>query len=81
LRTQTSLYFSRVIFSATDEDSAEEFVLFFHQQNQQAGLSVDIGSLAGIFLHMDNTNFIVANSSNAPDDKFLIVPVDEDDWQ
>jgi hypothetical protein len=30
---------------------------------------------------MDNTNFVVANSSNAPDDKFLIVPVDEDDWQ
>jgi hypothetical protein len=57
-----------VIFSA-DEDSAEEFVLFFHPQNQHAGLLVNISSLAGSFLHMDYENCIV--------DKFLIVPADE----
>jgi murein tripeptide amidase MpaA len=68
-----------VIFSATDEDNAEEFVLFFHPQNQQAGLLVDISSSAGYFLSMDNENYIVANSSDVPADKFkfLIIPVEE----
>jgi hypothetical protein len=67
-----------MIFSATDEDSAGQFVLFFHPQNKQAGLSVDISTLAGSFLLMDNDeNFVVANSSEAPYPKFLLIPVDE----
>jgi hypothetical protein len=78
LQTQNSSNYSRVHFSATDEDSAGQFVLFFHQQNRKTGLSVDISTLAGSFLHMNNENCIVANSSKAPYDKFLIVPVDEE---
>jgi hypothetical protein len=67
-----------VIFSATNEDSAGQFVLFFHPQNKQAGLSVDISTLAGSFLLMDNDeNFVVANSSEAPYPKLLLIPVDE----
>jgi hypothetical protein len=38
---------------------------------------VDICSLAGLFLHMDNENFIAANSSKAPAENFLIIPADE----
>jgi hypothetical protein len=81
LQTQTSSNCSRVIFSATDEDSAGEFVLFFHPQNKKSGLSVDICSSAGSFLHVEDNekNYIVENSSEAPADKFLIIPADEDD--
>jgi murein tripeptide amidase MpaA len=74
---QTNANSSRVTFFANDEESAGEFVLFFHQQNQQSGLLVDICSLAGLFLHMDYGNFIAANSSKAPAEKFLIIPADE----
>jgi hypothetical protein len=62
---------SKVNFS----DNAEKFVLFFHQQNQKAGISVDISTLAGYFLLLDNDNNLVANSRTAPADKFLIIPV------
>jgi hypothetical protein len=55
---------------------AEKFVLFFHQQNQQAGISVDISTLGGSFLCMDNNNYVVANSRTPPTNKFLIVPVE-----
>jgi hypothetical protein len=82
LQTQPYSYYSRVEFSANNEESAEEFVLFFHPQNQQAGLLVDIGTLAGYFLCMDNDGYVVADSHNhnPPADKFLIVPTDETDW-
>jgi hypothetical protein len=51
-------------------------VLFFHPQNQQPAISVDISTLAGYFLCVeDNDNFIVANSRTPPADKFLIIPV------
>jgi hypothetical protein len=69
-----------IIFSATDENSAAEFELFFHPQSQQSGFLVDIillvRSLAkgSPFLHMDGQNLICVNSLTAPDDKFLIVP-------
>jgi hypothetical protein len=74
---QNSSNYSRVHVSAIDEQSAGEFVLFFHPQNRQAGLMVDISSLAGSFLHIDNENFIVEDSSEAPYPKFLLIPVDE----
>jgi hypothetical protein len=77
LQTQTSSNYSRVIFSAIDEDSAGQFVLFFHPQKEPAGLLVDISSLSGSFLHMDNFDFVVANSRTPPANKFLIIPVDE----
>jgi hypothetical protein len=79
LETQPNSLYSRVGFSANDEDSPEEFVLFFRKQNQQAGLLVDICSLAGHFLRMRDS-YVVANSCNAPDNKFLIVPLDDDVW-
>jgi hypothetical protein len=65
-----------VIFSPTDEDSAGQFVLFFHQNSQQSGsgLLVDISSFSGHFLSVDYENFVVANSSDVPANKFLIVP-------
>jgi hypothetical protein len=67
----------------TDTDSskvhftgnAEKFVLFFHQQNQKAGISVDISTLAGYFLLLNNNNKLMANSRTPPADKFLIIPV------
>jgi hypothetical protein len=62
-----------VIFSATDEDSAGQFVLFFHQNSLQSGLLVDISSSTGSFLSMDNDNYVVANSSDPPANKFLII--------
>jgi hypothetical protein len=71
---------SRVHFSADDKRSAGEFVLFFHQQNQQSGLLVEISSLDGSFLHMENKNnyrYIVADSNIVPANKFLIIHVDE----
>jgi hypothetical protein len=77
LQTQNSSNNSRVIFSATDEESAGQFVVFFHQQNRNFGLSMDISTLTGSFLHMGKDNFVVANSSKAPDDKLLIVPMDK----
>jgi hypothetical protein len=78
LKTQTSSKYSMVIFSATDKDSADEFVLFFHQQSQHSGLLVDISSLDGYFLYRDkDNNCVVANSSDPPANKFLIIPVDE----
>jgi hypothetical protein len=57
-----------------------KFVLYFHQQNNQhAGISVDIRSLKNdCFLSLDNQqNHFVANSRTAPDNKFLIIPADE----
>jgi hypothetical protein len=58
-------------------ENADKFVLFFHQQNQQLqpGFSVDISTLAGYFLSVNDNNFIVANSHIPPADKFLIIPV------
>jgi hypothetical protein len=47
-------------------------VLFFNQQ-QQAGFLVDISSLTGLFLHVDNSNYVMANSHTPH--KFLIIPV------
>jgi hypothetical protein len=38
---------------------------------------MDISTLTGSFLHMGKDNFVVANSSKAPDDKLLIVPMDK----
>jgi hypothetical protein len=29
---------------------------------------------------LDDENFVVANSSDVPTNKFLIIPVEEDDW-
>jgi hypothetical protein len=43
-------------------------------QKQQAGLLVDISTLAGSFLFMRD-NYVVANSPTTPADKFLIIPV------
>jgi hypothetical protein len=65
---------SRIEFTA-NKDNADKFVLFFHQQNQQqqAGLLVDISSLTGSFLHVDNANYVMANSHTPH--KFLIIPV------
>jgi hypothetical protein len=53
-------------------------VLFFHQQNQQAGLLVDISTLAGNFLCINvelDFNYVVANACTPPAGKFLIIPV------
>jgi hypothetical protein len=77
LKRETDTYSSGLYFPSNDEGSAEKFVLFFHQQQkQQAGISVDIRTLAGHFLCMDNDNkYVVANSAEEPYDKFLIVPV------
>jgi hypothetical protein len=67
---------SKVGFVSTgNDDNAEKFVLFFHEQNQQAGISVDISTLSGYFLLLDNNNKLVANSRTPPADKFLLVPV------
>jgi hypothetical protein len=76
---QTTTNSARVHFSATDENSAGQFVFFFHPQNKKPGLSVDISTLAGSFLNLDedNEDFVVANSSEAPYPKLLIIPVDE----
>jgi hypothetical protein len=53
-------------------------VLFNHQQIQQPGIVVDIRSLAnGCFLSLDDQDRVVANSRMAPDNKFLIIPADE----
>jgi hypothetical protein len=68
---------SRVHFSANHEDNAGQFVFFFHPQNKKPGLSVDISTLAGSFLNLEEDNFIMANSSEAPYPKLLIIPVDE----
>jgi hypothetical protein len=76
LQTQTSSKLSRVLFSAKVEDSAGEFVFFFHPQNKQPGISVDISTLAGSFLYMDSLDFVVANSRTPPANKFSIIPVD-----
>jgi hypothetical protein len=54
--------------------NAEKFVLF-HQQNQQSGFLVDIGTLAGSFLCLDNAGYVASNSRTAPANKFLILPV------
>jgi hypothetical protein len=71
---QTDTHSSRVALTA-NYFNAEKFVLFFHQ-NQQAGISVDISTLVGYFLCMDNDNtHIVANSRTPPADKFRIIPV------
>jgi hypothetical protein len=58
-----------------NKGTGAKFVLFFHQQNQKAGLLVDICTLAGYFLCVDNDNFVVATSRTAPADKFLIIPM------
>jgi hypothetical protein len=58
-----------------NKKNAGKFVLFFHQQNQQPGISVDISTLAGYFLCFDKDNNLVANSQTPPVDKFLIIPV------
>ena len=60
-------------FSAND-GSAGKFVLFYHQQNQQPGLLVDISTLDGYFLSLDDNNNVVANSRTPPANKFLIIP-------
>jgi hypothetical protein len=53
-----------------------KFVLFFHQQNQHAGLLVDISTLAGSFLWVDNDGYLVATLHTPPAaHKFLIIPV------
>jgi hypothetical protein len=70
LRTKSS----RVCF-VRNNGNAEKFVLFFHEQNQQTGLLVDICTLGGYFLLLDNNNKLVANSRTPPADKFLIIPV------
>jgi hypothetical protein len=72
---QTHTKSAKIVF-ACKGGNAEKFVLF-HQQNQHAGISVDISTLAGSFLCMDTNNFVVANSRTAPAEKFLIIPVDE----
>jgi uncharacterized membrane protein len=71
---QTHSKSSKVVF-ACDGGNAEKFVLFNNPQNQQPAISVDICTLAGSFLCVDNNNFVVANSRTPPDDKFLIIPV------
>jgi hypothetical protein len=73
LHTNTAFDSSRVECTA-NKDNAGKFVLFFHQQNHHIGLLVDICSLAGYFLCMDNEGYIVANSRTppAPTDKFMI---------
>jgi hypothetical protein len=71
---QTDTYSSRVGFTA-NYFNAEKFVLFFHQ-DKQAGISIDISTLAGYFLCMDyDNNYVMANSRTAPADKFLVLPV------
>jgi hypothetical protein len=74
---QTNTNSSRVTFSATH--NVGQFVIFFHPQNKQAGLSVDISTLDGYFLSMDNDDYVVANSRTPPADmnKFMIMPADE----
>jgi hypothetical protein len=74
LQTQTSPNFSKVTF--TDQHPGK-FVLFFHPQNQHAGLLVDISSPAGYFLCMEDDNYVAANTRISPTNKFLIVPADE----
>jgi hypothetical protein len=55
-----------------------KFVLYYHQQIQQPGIVVDIRSLSNdCFLSVDNQNRVVANSRTEPDNKFLIIPADE----
>jgi hypothetical protein len=59
--------------------SPTKFVLFYHQQIQQPGIVVNIRSLSNdCFLSVDHhKSRIVANSHTAPDNKFLIIPADE----
>jgi hypothetical protein len=66
---------SRVEFTA-NKDNAGKFVLFFHPQNHHIGLLVDICTMDGYFLHMDNAGYVVAYSRTppAPTDKFMITP-------
>jgi hypothetical protein len=73
LKTDTKS--SKVVFAKGG--NAEKFVFFYHPQNQQPAISVDISTLAGSFLCVDNNNFVMANSRTPPTNKFLIVPVDE----
>jgi hypothetical protein len=71
---QTDTYSSRVTYTRNHNDgSAEKFVLVLDLENQKAGLLVDISTLAGSFLGMDNENYFVANSPTPH--KFLITPV------
>jgi hypothetical protein len=65
---------SRVEFTG-NKGNAGKFVFFYHQQNQHAAISVDISTLDGYFLCLDNYNQVVANSHTPPADKFLIIPV------
>jgi hypothetical protein len=71
LHTNTNT--SRVEFTA-NKDNAGKFVLFFHQQDHHIGLLVDISTLDGYFLCIDNDNYVVANSRTPPalTDKFMI---------
>jgi hypothetical protein len=64
---------SRVEFTA-NKNNAGKFVLILHQQNNHIGLLVDICTLDGYFLCMDNEGYVVANSRTppAPTDKFMI---------
>jgi hypothetical protein len=62
-----------------NKGTAAKFVLFFHQQNQHAAISVDISTLDGYFFCLDNDGYVEANSRTPPAHKFLIVPADEDD--
>jgi hypothetical protein len=72
---QTNTTSSKVEFTANKEN-AGKFVLFFHQQDHHIGLSVDISTMDGYFLCMDDNGYVVANSRTppAPTDKFMISP-------
>jgi hypothetical protein len=76
LRTQTSSNFPT--FSATDQNSAGQFVLSLYTDDQfQDGFLVDISSSssAGSFLCVeskDNHYYIAAISRTPPSHKFLI---------
>jgi hypothetical protein len=67
---------SSSVYFAGHNGNSEKFVLFFQQQKQQAGLLVDICSMAGYFLCMDNHEVLTNSYSHTPPaDKFLIIPV------
>jgi hypothetical protein len=76
LQTTNYTYPTRVGF-ALNLGHGEKFALIFHPQDQQAGISVDIRSVAkDCFVSVDDNQDLVATSSTAPAKKFLIVPAD-----
>jgi predicted adenine nucleotide alpha hydrolase (AANH) superfamily ATPase len=65
-----------IFFFANDcSEFGTKFVLNFLPQNQHPGFMVDIRSLANDKFLSEFNGFVMADSSDKPPNKFLILPV------